>query len=330
MVEYDKRSIRSWSLLGIAPSIFINAVADVMHNDPNCILATADTGRYCGFQKMPEDLMDRIFDFGIAEQSLFGSAAGLALSGKQVFVTTYAPFLTFRCADQMRHLMGNMNLNMKAIGTAAGFTAAASGNALNALSDFAFTRAIPNMTVLSPADCTEAMKMITAMAKIEGPVYMRFCGLTGLPVVYFEDFPYKLGKANVLQRGERIAILATGTTVVSEALRAGKWLLEHCGIQCTVADIHTIKPFDVEFVSSLLHDHSLFVTAEEHSVIGGLGSAVAESLSDLGAQKKLIRLGAEDAVGSLGSRGYMLRRCGLTAEGIAQTIETQVEKMEGL
>ena len=324
-MKYDKRAIRSWSLLGIAPSIFINGVAEVMKEKENVYLVTADTGRYCGFQKLDSCLSDRIFNFGIAEQNMIGIAAGMALEGKQVYATTYAPFITFRCADQLRHLVGNCNLNIKAIGTAAGFTAASSGSALLAVNDISFVRAIPNMIVLSPADCVEAMKMIIAISEVESPVYMRFCGLTNLPFVYKEDFEYRLGKANVLREGSDVAILATGTTVVSEALKAANILTETGKINPTVVDIHTIKPLDNEYILSLQDNHNLIVSVEEHSIIGGLGSAISECLSmHAGQQMRQIYIGMEDKVYLPGDRKFMLEQCGIVAQKIADRIEKEI------
>ena len=325
MVEFDKRSIRAWSLLGIAPSLFIHGVAEVMRENGNVYLVTADTGRYCGFQKMDEDLSGRIFNFGIAEQNMIGAAAGMALEGKQVYVTTYAPFLTFRGADQFRHLVGNCSLNIKMIGTAAGFSAAESGPALWAVNDIAFARSVPNMVVLSPADCTEAMKMVLAMGKMSGPVYMRFCGLTNLPIVYKDDFKYEIGKVNILKRGTGIAILATGTNIVSEALNAAKILENSYGFKPTVADIHTIKPLDEDFILSLQEEHNVVVTVEEHSITGGMGSAVSECLSASGHRYlHQIFIGVEDKGYAMGDRKYMLEQCGLTAQEIAERIRTEI------
>lgn len=321
MVSFDKKNIRSWSLLGIAPSIFINAVADEMMNNPDIYLMTADTGRYCGFQKMDDSLKDRIINCGIAEQNMIGIAAGLALEGKKVFTTTYAPFIMFRCADQVRHLVGNCNLDIILIGTAAGFSAASSGTALLAINDIALARAVPNMVVLSPADCTEAMKMISAIAQIRGPVYMRFCGLTNLPIVYGEDFEYIIGKPNVLINGTEIAILATGTTIVSEAKEAAEIIKERMGIESTVVDIHTIKPLNEEFIDSLKEKHTLVVTIEEHSLIGGLGTAVSEAFTRRNINGvRLVSLGVEDRIYKSGNRKYMLEQCGLTAQLIAERI----------
>lgn len=328
MINFDKRSIRSWSLLGIAPSIFINAVADVMLNDSNVYLMTADTGRYCGFQKLDETLADRMINVGIAEQNMIGIAAGLALEGKKVFATTYAPFIIFRCADQVRHLAGNCNLDIKLIGTAGGFSAASSGTALLAINDIALARAVPNMTVLSPADCTEAMKMVYAMAQIRGPVYMRFCGLTNLPIIYSEDYEYVIGKPNVLINGSKIAILATGTTVIYEAKKAAGIVKEQTGIESTVIDVHTIKPLNEEFITSLQEKHRLVFTIEEHSLIGGLGTAVSEVFTNRGIKDlKLISLGVEDRIYKSGNRKYMLEQCGLTAKLIADRIIKERDKM---
>lgn len=199
-----------------------------------------------------------------------GVAAGMAQKGKQVFVLSYAPFVTYRCADQMRHLMGNLKLNIKAIGTAAGFTGCSAGSSLTAFSDIAFTRSIPNMTVLSPADCTEAIKMILASSEFNGPAYIRLCGFYRIPMVYKNDYDYSIGKANVLRKGSGVAILATGANIVSEALKTGDEL------NATVADIHTIKPLDEEYICNLAENYELITTVEEHNIIGGLGSAVCE------------------------------------------------------
>lgn len=327
MVSFDKRSIRSWSLLGIAPSIFINSVASEMTENKDIYLMTADTGRYCGFQKIDKSLNDRIINCGIAEQNMIGIAAGLALEGRKVFATTYAPFIVFRCADHVRHLVGNCNLDIKLIGTAAGFSAASSGSALLAINDIAFARAIPNMTVLSPADCTEAMKMITAMSQIKGPVYMRFCGLTNLPIVYGDDYEYVIGRPNILINGSEIAVLATGTTIVSEAKKAAIIIKEKLGIEVTVIDIHTIKPLDEEFITSLKERHSLIVTVEEHSLIGGLGAAVSETLTHNSiSDVNLVSLGVEDKIYKSGNRKYMLEQCGLTAELMAERVIVERRK----
>jgi transketolase len=325
MIEYSRQNTRAWSLLGIAPSIFVTGVANEMYENPEINLLTADTGRYCGFQKMPKEFSDRIYNLGISEQDMLGVAAGMALEGKKVFITTYAPFICYRAADQVRHLMGNLKLDIKAIGTASGYSAAISGPALNALSDIAFMRSIPNMIVLSPADCTEAMKMIEAMSDINNPVYMRFCGLTNLPIVYKEDFDYEIGRANVLSRGRDTAIIATGTNMVAEAVKAAKNYKEKYSMDITVIDMHTIKPIDTEILSEI-SNYRLIVSVEEHGIIGGLGSAIAEYYSGSAAKTPvLIRLGAPDNIQTPGNREFMLEQSGLTAENIEKIIREHME-----
>ena len=317
MISFDSKNIRTWGLLGIGPSVILAGVAEVMRNNPNAFLITADLGRPNGVHKLPEELKDRVFNVGIAEQNMMGVASGMAMEGKQVFALSYAPFITYRCADQFRHLMGNMKLNIKAIGTAAGFTGCSGGASLTALSDVGFARSVPNVTVISPADCAEAVKAVLAVSENDGPAYIRLCGYYRLPMVYKSDFDFTIGKANVLREGSGVAILATGANIVGEALKAGEEL------DATVADVHTLSPFDGELIGRLAETHRLIVTVEEHNIIGGLGSAVAEYISSItyrGGGESLLRIGTINEALPHVNRTHMLEKCGLTAPGIISRI----------
>jgi transketolase len=216
--------------------------------------------------------------------------------------------------------MGNLNLNMKAIGSAAGLSAGLSGSSLLAINDVAFARSVPNMVVLCPADTMEAVKMMEAMAKTESPCYMRFCGAVNLPMVYSDDYNFEIGKAVELVPGSKVAIIASGTGIVYEAVKASKKIEESTGIKQTVVNMHTIKPIDKEKIKSLLSYHDLIVTVEEHNILGGLGSAVAEYLTTLGASTKQIFIGIEDKNYIMGDRPFMLDQAGLTADKIAQKV----------
>ena len=152
MIEYNKRNMRSWSIMGINPSIWSVGFNEVADERKDLAVITADLSRFSGLERMTAKYPEMFYNVGIAEQNMIGIAAGMAMEGYQTYVTTYAPFVTYRCADQVRHLMGNMNLNIKAIGSSAGLTSGWSGTALLAISDIALMRSIPNMTVLSPAD----------------------------------------------------------------------------------------------------------------------------------------------------------------------------------
>ena len=323
MVEFNKRNIRAWSIMGISPSIWSVALEEIWNqseNPENIKVLTSDLERYSGLQRISNFHQGLVYNFGIAEQNMVGAAAGLALEGFQVYMTTYAPFMTYRCADQIRHFMGNLKLPMIAIGSAAGFSAGMSGNALLALNDISFMRSVPGMIVLSPADCTEAVKLMLTVAGINQPVYMRFCGTTGLPVVYQQDYELEIGKPVQLMQGRSIAILATGTTIVHEALEAASKVEELTGILPSVYDVHTIKPMDLASYGEIFEKNELIVTVEEHSIIGGLGSAAAELMVTNGYVRPQVMIGAEDRLYKLGDRSYMLEQAGLKSEAIAKKI----------
>ena len=327
MIEYNKRNMRSWSIMGINPSVWSIGFDAVAQANDNLAVITADLSRFSGLERMNSKYPEMFYNVGIAEQNMIGVAAGMAMEGMQVYVTTYAPFVTFRCADQVRQLMGNMNLDIKAIGSSAGLTSGWSGVALQAINDVAFMRSIPNMTVLSPADCAEAIKMMEAMAKINGPVYMRLCGTTAIPTVYADDYNFEIGKAVTLQSGVKIALIATGVTMVSEAMKTAKQLEETIGIKCTVVNMHTIKPIDAECITSLAENHDILVTIEEHNTIGGLGSAVAEVVGSKKHNCRQVFIGINDTNFKMGSRQYMLNQAGLTSEHMFEKIAKEVGEL---
>lgn len=322
MIEFNRKNIRSWSIMGINPSIWSVGFPEVLKEDlKNTYLLTADLGRYSGLQRNIAQHPEIFYNIGIAEQNMVGIAAGLALHGKHVYMTTYAPFMTLRCADQIRHFMGNLNLPICAIGSAAGMSARNSGDALTAVNDIAFMRAVPNVVILSPADCAQAIKMMLAIPQLKSPVYMRFCGAVNLPIVYQEEFGFEIGKAIELKRGKGVALIATGTNLVSEAVKAAAILEKKIGLVPTVIDMHTIKPLDNECINQLVQSHQLLATIEEHSIIGGLGGAVAEVLSKIHHNCRQEFFGIGDQTYLPGSRQFVLEQCGLTAQAIAERIE---------
>lgn len=322
MIEYNKRNMRSWSIMGMMPSIWSVGFAEVLQRDPdNTYLLSADLGRYSGLTRIASRHPEIFYNVGITEQNMVGIAGGLALHGKHVYMTTYAPFMTLRCADQMRHFMGNLDLPIVAVGSTAGVANRNAGDALTCVNDIALMRAVPNVVVLSPADCTEAVKMMEAIPGLNAPVYMRFCDTVNIAAVYNDDYEFEIGRAVTLRAGERAAIITAGTTVVAEALKAAEMIEKELGFSPTVVDMHTIKPLDDRCIQELSQTHDLIVTAEEHSIIGGLGSAVAESLSGYQHKCVQLRMGVGDRTYKPGNRKFMLEQCGLTAEAIAGEIK---------
>lgn len=324
MIEFNKRNMRSWSIMGINPSVWSIGFEEIAETIDNFSVITADLSRFSGLERMASKYPDKFYNVGIAEQNMIGVAAGMAMEGIQTYVTTYAPFVTYRCADQVRHLMGNMNLDIKAIGSAAGLTSGWSGTALLAVNDIAFMRSIPNMTVVSPADCTEAVKMMPAIAKINGPVYMRLCGTTAIPSVYTDDYEFEIGKAVTLQQGEKIAFIATGVTMVAETLKAAKQYEEEMGVKSTVVNMHTVKPIDKECLYQLADTHEYIVTVEEHNIMGGLGSAVSEVIGTRKTNCRQIFVGINDQNCKMGSRNFMLKQVGLLAEDICERVKASI------
>jgi len=319
MIEINSRNIRTWSMLGQNASIWNVAMPEILDKTNDVKVMTADLCRYSGMLRLSQQYKDKFINVGIAEQNMIGIAGGLSLEGNCVFATTYAPFITMRSMEQVRHLLGNLNLNIKAIGSAAGFTSGLSGNALTSIEDLAIMRAIPNMTVMTPADSTEAIKMILAVSRTKDPTYIRLSGSTNCPIVYYYDYEFTIGKSVMLEQGKNVAIITCGY-ITLEVLMAAKLLKERFGIFPTVINMHTIKPLDYDVLNEVFYEYSLIVTIEEHSVIGGLGSAVAEYKSKFVNVPKQLFIGIEDKFYRSGGHAYMLNECGLTAEKISKKI----------
>ncbi len=290
-----------------------HALAELGGENSNIVVLDADlkestrTGYFAA--KYPE----RFFDCGIAESNMMGIAAGLAAAGKIPFASTFAMFAAGRAFEQVRNSIGYPHLNVKIGATHAGITVGEDGASHQCLEDIALMRTIPGMVILNPADDVEARKAVRAAAAYEGPVYMRF-GRYAVPVVFDEDMDFEIGKGRILKEGTDVTIVATGICVAS-ALDAAE-LLKNEGISAEVIDICTIKPIDEALLVASASKTGAVVTAEEHSIIGGLGGAVAEVLSEK-CPTKLCRVGVNDRFGESGKAGELVVKYGLDGAGIA-------------
>lgn len=317
MIEINKRNIRTWSLLGPSGA-FSTAAVELAETNENVLMLTSDLCFFSGLERFKVVYPDKLYNFGIAEQNMIGVAAGLAKEGFVPFANTYASFATSRCADQVRVNMAYMNLPIKLIGLTAGYAAGILGATHMSVEDLALMRALPNITVISPADCTEIIKAVIASAGTPEPTYIRLSGPQNMPIVYKEDYKFEIGKAVRLREGEDVCIMATGS-MVFHSLEAAK-LLEQMGISCTVFNMHTIKPLDKVAIKEANLNHRLIVTAEEHSVIGGLYSAVAECLAKNGNSKVVLPIGINDFFAHAGSYNYQMKISELTANDIVHKI----------
>ncbi|MZP29423.1 transketolase family protein [Heliobacterium undosum] len=257
---------------------------------------------------------DRFFDMGIAEQNLMGTAAGLAAVGKIPFASTFAMFATGRAFEQIRNSIAYPKLNVKIAATHAGITVGEDGASHQTVEDIALMRVLPNLTVIVPADGPETEGAIRWAAEHKGPVYIRL-GRLGVPVINDEaSYQFTPGKAVTLRQGKDVSLIATGL-MVSVALEAAEALAAE-GIEAEVLNIHTIKPIDAEAILDSAARTGCVVTAEEHSVIGGLGSAVAEVLGE-GQPVPMGRVGLKDTFGESGKPDELLKKYGLTADAVA-------------
>lgn len=315
-MDYGRNSIRVFSLLGQRGTLG-TVLKELAADDDKIIALSADLTRTSGLEKYAVAYPDRMYNVGIAEENAVGMAAGLADQGYIPFVTTFANFAALRSNEFVRHFMSYMNCNVKLVGFGSGFAMEFFGNTHYGVEDISVLRSMPNLTIFSPADGLEVAKIVEYAAGYTGPMYIRLSGKMNSPMVHKTDFDFIPGKMINLTQGEDVVIYATGT-MVSVAMKVGK-ILGEAGITASIYDVHTIKPFDEETVKAN-KDQKLIVTVEEHCKTGGLGSAVAETLSNECSHGRLLRLGTGETYEAAGNYDYMLQVHGLTPEGVSQSI----------
>lgn len=283
-----------------------------VHQD--VVVLDADLSKSTKTSMFQSKYPERFFNAGIAEQNLMGLAAGFAAAGKVPFASTFAVFATGRAYDQIRNSICYPRLNVKIAATHAGITVGEDGGSHQALEDINLMRGLPNMTVLVPADGPEAKNAVKAAAEYEGPVYIRL-GRSGVPTITDADAPFVIGKGRVMREGSDVTLIGCGM-MVAKALEAADALAEE-EVSAAVIDMSTIKPIDRELIVEWAKKTGAIVTAEEHNIIGGLGSAVAEVLVEE-ALVPMERVGIEDVFGESGTGGELVEKYRLTAEHIVE------------
>lgn len=322
-MEYKSTEIRTWSILG-SRGTFGMVLTDLAKENHSIVAMSADLCNTSGLDRFATAYPERFYNAGIAEQNMIGVAAGMADSGYIPFATTFSSFASMRACEMVRHFMGYMQSNIKLVGFGAGFAMELFGNTHYAMEDLAILRSIPGIVILSPADGLEIRKAMETAVEIKQPVYIRLTGMMNQPIIYKKDYNFELGKAVRLKEGDAVAIFATGT-MVSECLKAAK-SLEEAGISCAVLDVHTIEPLDKECIREY-KKCKLIVTAEEHFEIGGLGSVVADVLSQEEGSPLLLKIGIKNQFQQPGSYHYLMERNGLTAEHIAIRVKDKYNEI---
>lgn len=315
MMLYDKKMIDEIHEQG-SRGIVGYMLEKLSKQDHRIIAAYADVGSRFGLiQKMSGSGLQ----VSIAEQSLIGIISGIYHEGFIPFGVAYAPFITMRAADQIRMSIGEMGLGIKLIGGSAGLVSGNLGAASMALDDIAMMRAIPNISILSPADCFEAAKMMEVASATDAPFYIRMTGGNSIPHIYSEDFDYRIGKADIVaETGRDVVVYASGMQVHS-SIKAAEMLIKD-GIGCTIVNMSSIKPIDEKMIGSLC-DIRLAVSVEEHNAIGGLGSAVADVLTTHSKSQKLVKIGINDEYPKPDTYENLLNKYGLTSEKIYMRIK---------
>ena len=291
------------------------ALLELGRKNKNVVVVDADLGDSTKAEYFGKEFPERFFTVGIAEQNMIGVAAGISVTGKIPYASTFAIF-SERAFELVRNVVARNKLNVKICGSHAGITTGEDGKSAQAIEDIAIYRSLPNMIVLQPADSVEAEKMVFALADYSGPSYMRV-HRTAFPVLHSSDYKFAIGKGEILREGKDAVIFASGT-MVHESLKAYD-ILKNKGVNVYVVNISTIKPIDSGLIIELAKKTNCVITAEDHNIIGGLGSAVAEVLGE-NYPCKMKRIGVQDTYGESGKPDELYKKYGLDSESIAKEV----------
>jgi transketolase len=316
-MEIDQKKIKMWSTIG-SRATFGMALLEMSKSVKDLIVLSSDVSTSAGLDRFRKTQPEKYVELGISEQNMIGVATGLAAENFNVVTTTFAPFQTIRCCEQIKVNLGYMKIKVCLVGLASGVVLGNLGYTHCSIEDMAILRSIPNITILSPADCTETAKAVESMLRHKGSVYLRLTGGPNNPIVYNDDYSFEIGKSIKLREGDDCTIFATGT-MVSVSLKAAD-ILEKKNIKAEVINMHTIKPIDKLQIEISAKKNKTIFSIEEHSIYGGLGSAIAEVLVEQEIRPKLIKIGLKDSYDIEGDYKFILEQNGLNPELVAKKI----------
>jgi len=317
MISFDEKNAKQWSRMG-PRAMFGNFMLELAEKNENLMVMSANLGRSSGLDRYKAKYPDKYLDVGISEQNLIGVASGLAKEGFKVFVTSFAPFLSMRASEQVRMNLGYMKLPVNLVALGSGVSMGFLGNSHFGLEDIAVMRTIPGLNISCPADCGEMSKILNDyITNNRGPSYIRLTGVPGYPLVYEKDYDYKFGEPVTLKNGKDLLILSTGS-MVAQSLAAEK-ILNSKGISVELINVHTLKPISKKIIDKLSKFKNI-VTVEEHSVVGGLYSIIAEKIVSNSVNSNLFPIALPDKFGPTGTYNYLLDHHGLTGTKIAEKI----------
>jgi transketolase len=320
-MEVNERNIKMWSTIGSRATFGIG-VLDLAKKIDNLMVLTCDVSTSAGLDRFRKTYPEKYLDIGIAEQNMLGVAAGLSSEGYNVITTTFAPFQTARCCEQIKVNAGYMKQKLCMVGIASGLALGNLGFTHCCIEDIGILRSIPNIQIISPADSFETIKALNAAASSSKSTYIRLTGSSNNPIVYNKDYNFEIGKSIKLKSGNDITIICSGA-MVSTCLEASK-KLEESKISCSVINMHTIKPIDEDAIKNAAETSKLIVSVEEHNVIGGLGSAISEQIVKLKNKSKMLIIGINDQYVKGGSYNYLKNKYELSSDKIVEKIKLNI------
>ena len=324
MLEINRKNSRLWSRMG-ARAFYGSALSAIAAENQNVIALSADLGRSSGLARFAAEYPEQFINTGIAEQSMVGTSAGLSRMGYDVFASTFAPFASLRAGEIVRMNMGYMQEPVKLVALGSGLAMGFLGNSHYGLEDVAIMRAIPGITIVSPADCAEIYKTLLECLNYKHPVYIRLTGAINLPIVYEADYEFEIGKGVWIRPPKETSIISSGTTV-GHSLRAINEL-EQQGCEIGLLNMHTIKPLDHKSIDECVKISANICIIEEHTRVGGLGSAVLEYVNEQhpNYSGKILLHSLKDEYLTTGDYPFLLEQSKLDANGIKQFLQTGLQ-----
>tara|TARA_Y100000992_G_C21258379_1_gene489833 strand:- start:457 stop:1428 length:972 start_codon:yes stop_codon:yes gene_type:complete len=316
-MEINDRNIKMWSTIGSRATFGIAAL-ELAKKIENLMVLTCDVSTSAGLDRYRKTLPDKYLDLGIAEQNMIGVAAGLSSEGYNVITTTFAPFQTIRCCEQIKVNIGYMNQKICMVGLASGLALGNLGFTHCCIEDIGVLRSIPGIKIISPADSLETVKALEAALKSDSSTYIRLTGSSNNPSVNKNDYNFEIGKSIKLLDGEDLTIFSAGATVFN-CVEASKILKNH-SISAKVINMHTIKPIDKDAIKEACENSKLIVSVEEHNIFGGLGSAISEQMVLLKSHPKLLTIGVKDYYSKGGNYEFLKEKHGLSTDKIVMSV----------
>ncbi len=306
-----------WSTIGSRATFGIAAL-ELAKKIENLMVLTCDVSTSAGLDRYRKTLPEKYLDLGIAEQNMIGVAAGLSSEGYNVVTTTFAPFQTIRCCEQIKVNVGYMKQKICMVGLASGLALGNLGFTHCCIEDIGVLRSIPGITIISPADSLETVKALEAALKFESSTYIRLTGASNNPVVNKNDYDFEIGKSIKLLEGEDLTIFSAGATVFN-CIKASE-ILKNNGVSAKVINMHTIKPIDKAAINKSCEHSKLIVSVEEHNIFGGLGTAISEHMASLKSHPKLLTIGVNDYYSKGGNYEFLKEKHGLSADKIVSNV----------